>query len=45
LPSWSWLRNINETHGELRVNVSTDGGHPSPLNVRVYQARTVAGTK
>ena len=39
------MRTMNETHGQIQANVSIDGGHPIPLNVTVYQARTVNGTK
>jgi PhoPQ-activated pathogenicity-related protein len=45
LPSLSWTRTQNETYGHIRANVSTDGEHPTPLQVTVYQARTVTGTK
>lgn len=36
---------MNETHGQIRANVSVDDGHPAPINVTVYQAQTIAGTK
>lgn len=36
---------MNETHGQIQAKVSIDGGHPIPLNVTVYQARTTNGTK
>jgi hypothetical protein len=45
LPSWTWTRTINETHGEILVNVSVGAGQPTPMNVTVFQARTVTGTK
>ena len=45
LPSWTWTRTFNATHGQIRANVSIDDGHPVPLNVTVYQAQTVNGTK
>jgi len=45
LPSFTWTRNTNETHGEIRANVSVADGHPTPTNVTVFQARTVNGTK
>ncbi|CAF4941810.1 unnamed protein product [Rotaria sp. Silwood1] len=45
LPSWAWTRTINETHGQIRANVSVGDGHPAPINVTVYQAQTVTGTK
>jgi hypothetical protein len=45
LPSFTWARNINETHGQILANVSVGDGHPAPINVTVYQARTVTGTK
>ncbi|CAF4558442.1 unnamed protein product, partial [Rotaria sp. Silwood2] len=45
LPSWTWTRTINGTHGQIRANVSVGDGHPSPINVTVYQAQTVTGTK
>ena len=41
LPSWTWTRTINETHGQIRANISISDGHPAPENVTVYQARTV----
>jgi PhoPQ-activated pathogenicity-related protein len=45
LPSWTWTRTINETHGQIVANVSVANGHPTPTNVTIYQARTVNGTK
>ena len=45
LPSWTWVRTVNETHGQIVANVSIANGHPIPINVTVYQARTVNGTK
>lgn len=45
LPSWTWTRIINETHGQIVANVSITNGHPVPRNVTVYQARTVNGTE
>jgi hypothetical protein len=36
---------MNETHGEIVANVSVADGHPTPINVTVFQARTVNGTK
>ncbi len=40
-----WTRKINATHGQILTNVSVANGHPTPINVTVYQARTVNGTK
>lgn len=45
LPSWTWTRTFNKTHGQIQANVSISDGHPVPLNVTVYQAQTVNGTK
>jgi hypothetical protein len=45
LASWTWIRTVNETHGEILANVSIADGHPTPINVTVFQARTVNGTK
>jgi hypothetical protein len=45
LPLLAWTRTTNETHGQIHANVSIADGHPSPINVTVYQARTVPGTK
>lgn len=39
------MRTVNETHGQIIANVSVANGHPTPINVTVYQARTVNGTK
>ena len=36
---------MNETHGQILANVSVASGHLTPINVTVYQARTVNGTK
>jgi hypothetical protein len=36
---------MNETHGEIVAKVSIADGHPTPINVTVFQARTVNGTK
>lgn len=45
LPSWTWTRKVNETHGQICANVSVGDGYPAPINVTVYQAQTVTGTK
>ncbi len=36
---------MNQTHGQIVANVSIANGHPTPINVTVYQARTVNGTQ
>lgn len=32
-------------HGQICANVSIANGHPALLNITVYQARTINGTK
>ncbi len=45
LPLWSWTRTINATHGQIHASVFVDAGHPTPVRVTVFQARTITGTK